>query len=104
MRAEDILPDNINQRTESGVTVRKGSVAAFMANVRIMQQSRPKDLEYVLAWQHMMELLPGLLALGVFEIFEIRDEGIRGQIERAIQLLGGAHTQQCDERLTGLSA
>jgi len=35
MRAEDILPDDIDQADYNGVTVRKGSIAAFLATAAV---------------------------------------------------------------------
>jgi len=39
MRAEDILPEDVNQTVMNGVLVRKGSVGAFLANARIILNS-----------------------------------------------------------------
>jgi hypothetical protein len=35
MRAEQLLPDHVDQVTINGTAVRKGTVAAFLANARV---------------------------------------------------------------------
>ncbi len=35
MRAQDILPDHVNQANLGGITIRKGTVAAFLANALV---------------------------------------------------------------------
>lgn len=76
MRPEDILPDNQNTVTQGGRELRKGSVAAFMANIRILQNDSAKA-EHATAKAHMLELMPTMEALGFFELFDIRDEKIK---------------------------
>ncbi|MGE3318173.1 MAG: hypothetical protein AB7I18_02660 [Candidatus Berkiella sp.] len=81
MRPEDILPDDQNTIVQGGKELRKGSVAAFMANVRILQNDALKA-EQATAKAHLMELMPTMEALGFFELFDIRDEKIKRLIAR----------------------
>lgn len=76
MRPEDILPDQESFITQGGQQLRKGSVAAFMANMRILQNEKAKA-EHATAKAHMRELMPTMEALGFFELFEIKDEKIK---------------------------
>jgi len=80
MRPEDVLPDQESFITQGGRKIRKGSVAAFMANIRILQNEAAKA-EHATAKVHMLGLMPTMQALGFFELFEIRDENIRRIIE-----------------------
>lgn len=80
MRPEDILPDDQNTVIQGGKELRKGSVAAFMANVRILQNDNAKA-EHAVAKAHLLELMPTMEALGFFEMFEVRDEKIKKLIE-----------------------
>lgn len=80
MRPEDILPDQESFMNQGGIPLRKGSVAAFMANIRILQNADALS-EHATAKAHMLELLPTLQALGFFELFDIKDEKIRELIE-----------------------
>jgi len=73
MKPQDILPDNINSTEIGGMQVRKGSVAAFMANLAIIEQPVSYDI-YQTAVQDISELLPVMEALGVFTHFKLRSE------------------------------
>lgn len=73
MKPQDILPDNINTTEIGGLQIRKGSVAAFMANLAIIEQ--PSDYDsYQTAVQDITELVPVMEALGVFTHFKLRTE------------------------------
>jgi len=83
MRAEDILPDDVNQGEFAGVTVRKGSVAAFLANARIIADpARPAEA-HALARRHIAEALPALRAVGLFEVMQVRDPALRAWVDAA---------------------
>ncbi len=73
MRAEDILPDGVDQIDIGGVTARKGSVAAFLANARIFSDATAAPDARAEAQRHIIELLPTLRALGLFDVLAIRD-------------------------------
>lgn len=73
MKPQDILPDNVNFSEIGGMQIRKGSVAAFMANLTIIEQ--PADYEtYQTAVEDITELVPVMEALGVFTHFKLRSE------------------------------
>ena len=77
MRAEDLLPDNVDQGEFNGVVVRKGSVGAFLANAKLRADPSRSALERSTAEHHIIEALPALRALGLFDALEIRDEELR---------------------------
>ena len=77
MRAEDVLPDHLNQNRFNGVTVRKGTVGAFLANARIWTDSASSDADRLSAEHDMIEALPALRALGLFDILDIRNDALR---------------------------
>ena len=80
MRAEELLPDDVNQGEINGVTVRKGSVGAFLANARTLTD--PAAEARAIAEHDLAALLPALRALGLFEVLQIRDERLRALAER----------------------
>ncbi|QCP52554.1 hypothetical protein FAZ95_25675 [Trinickia violacea] len=80
MRAEDMLPDDKNAGEFNGVVVRKGSVGAFLANAKTLADPQVSDEARALAERDMVELLPALRALGVFDVFEIRDATLRALV------------------------
>ena len=77
MRADQILPDDINHGQFNGVTIRKGTVAAFLANARTWADARASADERAQAQAQIVEDLPALRALGLFDQLEIRDECLR---------------------------
>ena len=81
MRAEDVLPDAVNQAVIEGVTVRKGSVGAFLANAKILLDSNSTVEDRTLAEKDLISLIPALRALGIFEVLQIRNEELRRLVE-----------------------
>ena len=81
MRADQILPDDINHGQFQGVTIRKGTVAAFLANARTWTRADAGADERAQAQAQIAEDVPALRALGLFEVLEIRDERLRGLID-----------------------
>lgn len=77
MRAEDLLPDDLNQGQFNGTTVRKGTVGAFLLNARVLADAGASDEQRRQAEQDIIEALPALKALGLFEILQVRDEQLR---------------------------
>lgn len=77
MRAEDILPDDRDIAHLGGVAVRKGSVAAFLANARVLADPAAPAQAREQAERDARELLPALRALGLFEAMEPRDPRVR---------------------------
>ena len=73
MKPQDILPDNINSAEIGGVQVRKGSVAAFMANLAIIEQAVSYEI-YQTAVDDITALVPVMEALSVFTHFKLRSE------------------------------
>jgi hypothetical protein len=81
MRADQILPDDVNHGRFNGVTVRKGTVAAFLANARTWADTRAGAPERAQAQAQIEADLPALRALGLFEVLEIRDTRLRAFID-----------------------
>jgi hypothetical protein len=81
MRAEDVLPDNVDQREFDGVVVRKGSVGAFLVNAKILADLASSAAVRAEAERDILAVLPALRALGLFDVFELRDEKLRALVE-----------------------
>jgi hypothetical protein len=82
MRAEDLLPDPLDQGQFDGTTVRKGTVGAFLINARMLADPGASDEQRRVAEQDIVEALPALRALGLFEILQVRDQHLRILCER----------------------
>ena len=76
MKAEHLLPDSENVKDFNGVTVRKGTVGAFIISHRIATSADASHDAKEAALNDMAEALPALQALGVFEVFQLRDTGV----------------------------
>jgi antirestriction protein ArdC len=77
MRADQILPDDVDHGEFQGVPIRKGTVAAFLANARAWTQAGADTDARAQAAREIERDLPALRALGLFDILEIRDEELR---------------------------
>jgi len=67
VRAEDILPDDVNSKLINGVVARKGSMGASVANARILAAPESTVQEKEAAKEMLKSLAPALVAIGVHE-------------------------------------
>ena len=82
MKAEDVLPDGVDRTNASGIAVRKGTVAAFLANARtIADDASPAEARRE-AERDILDALPALRAIGLFDVLEVRDARVRALTER----------------------
>ncbi|MFF7056082.1 hypothetical protein ACFY89_05350 [Achromobacter spanius] len=80
MQAKDILPDGMNHSEFNGVPVRKGTVGAFLANARVCTDAQASPEAVAQARRDIQDALPALRALGLFDVLELRDPGLRAWI------------------------
>ncbi|WP_285030362.1 hypothetical protein [Mycolicibacterium sp. lyk4-40-TYG-92] len=78
----DVLADDVNSATLNGTTVRKGSVAAFIANAKLFESLAPTDPSYSEVEAQLRELASALQAVGVLDVFTPRASAIAALIER----------------------
>ncbi|HHA2469269.1 TPA: hypothetical protein ACOENV_003038 [Stenotrophomonas maltophilia] len=81
MQPHDILPDHQNDVQVNGLTVRKGSVGAFLASVRDWQDPASDVATRSAAEADLRALLPGLHALGLFQALTARDPALQHLID-----------------------
>ncbi|MCT8179855.1 hypothetical protein ACEN9J_09530 [Variovorax sp. Varisp41] len=82
MKAQDVLPDDQNFAVLNGQPVRKGSVGAFLANVRVLEDTQAGEAQRQAAREDLVALIPALEALGLFEVFELRSAALRTEVAR----------------------
>lgn len=82
MQAQDIIPDGQDFTVIRGITVRKGSVGAFLANVRVLEDTHAPAEERRIARDDLLSLVPTLDALGLFDVFELRSPALRDEVAR----------------------
>jgi len=87
MRAEDLLPDHQNKfQFSDGAVIRKGTVGAFLVNARIWCDPAAEPAQRAGAERDLIDSLPALRALGLFEVLSIRDDALRDFVERRAAL------------------
>jgi len=72
VRPEDVLPDELDVGTMNGVSVRKGSIGAFVANVKLLDGLDPTDQGYQEVVDQLRALIPAVRAVGVFDVLAPR--------------------------------
>lgn len=83
--AEDVLPDDQNAATVNGMAVRKGSVAAFIANAKLFESLAPSDPDYLAVQAQLRSLTPAVRAVGVFDVLQPRSTALAALIDERAQ-------------------
>ncbi|GAA3437177.1 hypothetical protein [Kutzneria kofuensis] len=81
VKPEDVLPDGAEGTEFGGEYVRKGSVAAFIGNVRALAEVEPSDPRWETIVRQLRELKPALVRIGVLDVFEVRDPEVRALVD-----------------------
>ena len=72
IRPEDVLADGVDVTTADGLDVRKGTVAAFVANAITLTRLAPGDVRRTPLEDQLRALAPALRAVGLLEVFAPR--------------------------------
>ena len=83
VKPEDILSDDQNTATFGGLTLRKGTVAAALANAEVLESSQSTVSEKLDARNMIEELAPALVALGLNKHLIWRNPEIQKIIDEA---------------------
>ncbi|HEY1968527.1 MAG TPA: hypothetical protein VGH89_11320 [Pseudonocardia sp.] len=86
IRPQDVLPDGVDGAVLNGVAVRKGSVAAFVANAQRLAQLNQGEPEYAQVLAEVRALVPAVAAVGVFQVFQVRSPVLAGIIEEMTEV------------------
>jgi hypothetical protein len=81
MRPQDVMPDHENEIALGDCVVRKGTVAAFIANALVLTEPTAPAEARRRAEEDLRALVPALRALRIFEVLAIRDSAIRRLVE-----------------------
>lgn len=65
LRPEDIVPDGVESISVNGKIVRKGTVAAFLANADVLENPTATEKQKQDAINIMKELAPDVVAVGL---------------------------------------
>ena len=72
VRPSDVLPDDLDVGIMNGVSVRKGTIGAFVANVKLLEGLDPSDPGYQEVVDQLRALVPAVRAVGVFDVLAPR--------------------------------
>ena len=73
VRPEDILPEGVDHVESQGVIVRKGTVAAYIANIAVLErESSITEKENALAI--MKVLAPSIIAMGLHDCVTFKNQ------------------------------
>lgn len=76
VRPEDVLPEGVDSTAINGLTVRKGSVAAFVANALQLDDLAEGTPEHAAIVTQMRELAPALRTIGLLDVFQPRSPAV----------------------------
>ncbi|WP_157226601.1 hypothetical protein [Gordonia soli] len=81
IRPEDVLADGVDKAQFGDVEVRKGSVAAFVANAKIFDRLPADDPDNETIRAQLLELLPAIRSAGVLDVFTPRSARLAALID-----------------------
>ena len=76
VRPEDVLSNAENTASVGGVTVRKGTVAAFIANAKLLDDMPADDPRTDVIEAELRALAPAVRAVGLLDVFAPRSPRI----------------------------
>lgn len=65
VQPEDVLPDGLDCSEMNGRIVRKGTIAAFLANIEILEDSNINEKQKYEIISTLKELAPSVIAIGL---------------------------------------
>ncbi|MEE4546142.1 hypothetical protein V2S66_29770 [Streptomyces sp. V4-01] len=81
VRPEDVLPAGVDSTVINGVTVRKGFVTALVANAKALDGQTPGSRDHDDLVAEIRQLVPGLRAIGLLDVFSPRSPELARIIE-----------------------
>ncbi len=94
IRPEDVLPDGDDNAAFGDVSARKGTVAAFIANAKALNELADGTPERDAVLAQLRTLAPGLRAVGVLDVFPSALAGDRCAPCRGRQILAAVTEPQ----------
>ena len=73
---QDVLADGQEGTTFRGEYIRKGTIAAFIINAKLLDSTQEGSPEYEAAATQLRTLKPALDAVGLFDVVTIRNPAV----------------------------
>lgn len=79
IKPEDVLGNAQSFAEYNGVSIRKGSIAAFLKNIDLLESNEPQDKQA--AKLVLQELAPAMVAVGLHKHVTFKNEIVQGILE-----------------------
>ena len=103
VRPEDLLPDDQNSAEINGTVVRKGTVAAFLANARTLGALPPGSPDREPIIEQLRGSAQVLREIGLFDVFELRSRELAELIGLIVVAVLGSAISAALGTVTGLA-
>ncbi|WED43925.1 hypothetical protein [Legionella cardiaca] len=80
---QDILADGVDYTEFKGVRVRKATVAAFIANIEVLEDVNTSAEDKSQAIRTLMDLAPSIVAIGLPQHVQFKNDFIESIIQEA---------------------
>jgi hypothetical protein len=87
IKPADVLPDDVDSTVIEGIRVRKGTVAAVLANLKALDVATITTTEKAEIFETLRELAPALVVLGFKKYLTFNNPEIQKLVDEAEQQL-----------------
>jgi hypothetical protein len=84
IRPDDVLADTENFTNLNGITIRKGSIAAFLKNIDLLEDLHSSSLEKAAALDMIKQLAPAIIASRLHKHAIFKNKVVQEIIEKAL--------------------
>lgn len=89
-KPEDILSNEENTKILNGVSIRKGTIAAFLQNISMIEQPECSEEQKQVALSIIRELAPAVIATGLYKHAVFKNP----IIQEILDATNGKHTRR----------
>lgn len=82
IRPDDVLPDTESFVNLNGITVRKGSIAAFLKNIDLLEDLHSSEQEKAAALDMIKQLVPVIRASGLHKHVIFKNQIVQEALEK----------------------
>lgn len=82
-KPEDVMSDDASHVEKNGVVIRKGSMAAVMANIEVIEDDSASPAEKQSAKEAIKELAPTLIGVGMTEYVTWKNPEVQAIFDEA---------------------
>ncbi|HVV69461.1 MAG TPA: hypothetical protein VHE99_10605 [Gammaproteobacteria bacterium] len=79
--AESLYPDNVDVQEYQGVAVRKGTMAAIIANIDVLEARDSSEQEKSAALEQIRQYMPAVIATGLYQKVIWKNKLVQGVMQ-----------------------